>query len=399
MTGNPREYRDAGDDARKGEILSRFRALYKSEPEGWVRAPGRGELIGTDTDDHLGYVLTMAIHLDTWIAFRASGYPRVRIHSMNLEQDTEFRIGGEPAEPAGSWDRYVSGVSRILQAEGSQPKGVDAVVHGTVPLGGGLSSSASLEVAVALMFQAAGGFTLEPRQTALVCQRAENQCVGVMCGILDQYSSMFGKQGTAMLLDCRSLTHIEVRIPSDIRIVICDTNFPRALAGSEYAKRRQECDEGTRLLSQREPEIRTLRDVSAPVFARLKDTLPEPLRRRCQFIVEENHRVMDFTSAIVRDDRATMRRLCDSSFSGMRDQYEKTVPAMESMFEAMTSAPGVIAARQSGGGFGGCLVSYVLSDKVDAFSAHVREAYKAKTGIASTIHVTAPSQGAGMFEP
>jgi galactokinase len=380
-------------------MLSRFRALYGGDPQGWVRAPGRGELIGTDTDDHLGYVLTMAIHLDTWIAFRASGSQRARIHSMNLGQDIEFRVGEEPAESAGSWDRYISGVSKILRAEGVQPKGVDAVVYGTVPLGGGLSSSASLEVAVALMLQQAGGFPLEPRQTALVCQKAENQCVGVMCGILDQYSSVFGKQGTAMLLDCRSLTHIEVRIPSDIRIVICDTNFPRALAGSEYAKRRQECDEGTRLLSQREPEIRTLRDVSAPVLERLEDALPEPLRKRCRFIVEENHRVLDFTSAIVRDDRPTMRRLCDASFAGMRDQYEKTVPAMEGMFEAMTGAPGVIAARQSGGGFGGCLVSYVFADGVEEFSTHVREAYQKKTGIAATIHVTAPAQGAGTFEP
>jgi galactokinase len=382
-------------------MAEQFRALYKGEPDGWVRAPGRAELLGTDTDDHLGYVLTMSIHLDTWIAFRPSGTSRVRIHSMNLDKaaDAEYRIGEEPVDPSGSWDRYVSGVSRAMRGEGYQPRGVDAVIHSTVPIGGGLSSSASLEVAAALMFQAAGGFSLEPKKTAQVCQKAENESVGVMCGILDQYASVFGRQGTALLLDCRSLTHIEVTIPSDIRIVICDTNFPRTLSGSDYAKRRQECDEGTRLLRAQAPEIRTLRDVTAPLFARLGGTLPEVLRKRCQFVSEENQRVMGFTAAVVKDDRAAMNLFCRQSFEGERDLYEKTVPAMERMFEAMSSAPGTVAARQSGGGFGGCMIAYVRADEVDAFSGHVRKVYAEKTGITPTLHVTAPSAGAGALDP
>jgi galactokinase len=295
---------------RRAAMAERFRSLYHGEPDRWVRAPGRAELLGTDTDDHLGYVLTMSIHLDTWIAFRASGSPVVRIHSMNLDKSAQYRIGEEPSVPAAEWERYVSGVSRALRGEGYQPRGVDAVIHSTVPIGGGLSSSASLEVAAALMFQAAGGFSLEPKKTALACQKAENESVGVMCGILDQYASVFGTPGTALLLDCRSLTHIEVTIPSDIRIVICDTNFPRTLAGSEYAKRRQECDEGTALLRRGAPEIRTLRDVTAPLFERLGSSLPEVLRRRCRFVSEENQRVMAFTAAVVKDDRAAMNLLC-----------------------------------------------------------------------------------------
>ena len=389
----------SGDGTRRDSMLATFRSLYGGEPSAWVRAPGRAELLGTDTDDHLGYVMTMAIHLDAWIAFRPSGSARCRVHSMNLDKSAEFSIGAEPAEPAATWDRYVSGVSRVLGLRGFRPAGVDAVVHSTVPIGGGLSSSASLEVAAALMFQAAGGFTLSPREMAEVCQQAENQCVGVMCGILDQYSSVFGKQGTAILLDCRSLTHVEVRIPSDIRVVICDTNFPRTLAGSEYAKRRQECDEGTRLLREKDPEIRTLRDVNTPLFERLKGHLPETLRKRCQFVFEENQRVVAFMAAVVSNDRAAMRELCAGSFFGERDLYEKTVPAMERMFEAMMEGPGIVAARQSGGGFGGCMIAYVLADRVDAFAAHVHAGYKARTGIEPSIHVTAPSAGAGPLEP
>lgn len=385
----------SGNEARKNSMLARFRQLFGGEPQAWVRAPGRAELLGTDTDDHQGYVMTMSIHLDTWIAFRPSGSSATRVHSMNLDETAEFRVGEEPAEPAARWDRYVSGVSRILHLKGYRPRGVDAVIHSTVPIGGGLSSSASLEVAVALMLQASGDFELDAKEMARICQEAENQCVGVNCGILDQYSSVFGREGTAMLLDCRSLTHIEIHIPADIRIVICDTNFPRTLAGSEYAKRRQECEEGTRLMREREPSIQTLRDVNSPLFDRLKGGLPDVLRRRCQFVVEENQRVMDFTAAVVRGDRDGMRRFCAGSFEGLRDLYEKSVPAMERMFEAMSAGPGVIAARQSGGGFGGCMIAYVLADKVQAFADSVGRAYTSATGIEPAIYVTAPSAGAG----
>ncbi len=386
-------------DTRKESVESKFQALYGGAPTRWARAPGRAELLGTDTDDHLGYVMTMGIHLDTWVAFRPSGNDRVRIHSMNLGKDLKYVLGSEPSQPSGAWEAYVSGVSRALRLRGHACAGVDAVLHSTVPIGGGLSSSASLEVAVAMMFIEAGSLQVPPREIAEICQQAENQSAGVMCGILDQYSSVFAKEGTALLLDCLSLSHVEVRIPSDIRIVICDTNFPRTLAGSEYAKRRQECDEGTRILKEADIGIRTLRDVNTPLFDRLKSRLPEVLRRRCQFVVEENQRVVDFMAAVVKNDRRAMRELCSASFAGERDLYEKTVPAMERMQEAMMGGPGVVAARQSGGGFGGCMLAYVEEDMVGAFADHVRERYFAATAIAPAVHVTAPSAGASIFQP
>jgi galactokinase len=373
--------------SRKDAITAKFHSLYGSEPTGWVRAPGRAELLGTDTDDHLGYVLTMGIHLDTWIAFKPSGTDIVRVHSMNLEKDLQYVMGAEPDEPAGSWDRYISGVSRALRLAGYQCSGVDAVLHSTVPIGGGLSSSASLEVATALMFQEVAGFSISKLEIAKICQQAENQSAGVMCGILDQYSSVFAKAGTALLLDCLSLSHVEVRIPSDI------------LAGSEYAKRRLECDEGTRLLREQDGSIRTLRDVTGPMFDRLKSQLPELLQKRCRFIFEENQRVVDFMAAIVKDDRQAMKALCSASFGGERDLYEKTVPAMERMHEAMMSGPGIVAARQSGGGFGGCMLAYVLADQVETFAAHIHTTYFAATQIKPAVYVTAPSSGAGTFEP
>jgi galactokinase len=391
--------RNAISPLREDAITAQFRSLYGTGPTCWVRAPGRAELLGTDTDDHLGYVLTMGIHLDTWIAFKPSGTDTVRVHSMNLKKDIQYAIGSEPDEPAGTWDRYISGVSRALRLRGYPCSGVDAVLHSTLPIGGGLSSSASLEVATALMFQVITPFSISKLEIAEACQQAENQSAGVRCGILDQYSSVFAKEGTAMLLDCLSLSHVEVGIPKDIKIVICDTNFPRTLAGSEYAKRRLECDEGTRLLREQDSRIRTLRDVNDPMFDRLKSKLPETLQKRCQFVFQENQRVVDFMAAIVKDDREAMKALCSASFIGERDLYEKTVPAMERMHEAMMSGPGIVAARQSGGGFGGCMLAYVLEDQVEAFAAHIHKKYCAETQIQPAVYVTAPSSGACIFEP
>jgi len=382
-------------ERRKRDLVDTFRSLYSSEPSSGVRAPGRAELLGTDTDDHLGYVLTMGIPLDTWIVFSPNGSDRVRVHSMNLDRGFEYRLGGEPTEPAPSWDRYITGVSRVLLQRGISLAGVDAVLHSTVPLGGGLSSSASLEVAVAHMFLQTAGIVLPALEVALACQKAENQSAGVGCGILDQYSSVFAREGTALLLDCRSLTHVEVKIASDIQVIVCDTNFPRTLAGSEYGLRKEECDMGTALLRELDSEIRTLRDVNTPLFDRYQAKLPLKLRNRCRFILEENQRVVDFMAALVKDDRLAMRNLCELSFVGERDLYEKTVPAMEKMFTAMMYAEGVIAARQSGGGFGGCMIAYVQKQHVSLFIEQVRTRYQSESGLVPSFYVTSPTEGAG----
>ena len=374
-----------------------FKKRYNSMPEYWVRAPGRAELLGTDTDDNQGYVLTMSIHLDTWIAFSRNASSHINLYSMNLSENADYEIGKEASVPSEGWVPYVSGVSKILLERGLEPRGVNAVIHSTLPVGGGLSSSASLETAAALMFQTAGAFNIEEKQTALICQQAENESVGVSCGILDQYSSVFGKRGCALLLDCRSLTHIEIGIPPDIKVVICDTHVPRNLSNSEYGKRQQETIEGTRLIRKLNPDLVALRDVNSPLFAELKDSLPDTVRKRSQFIVEENQRVLEFTAAMMRNDRELMKRCCDESFFGLRDLYEKSIPEMERMFESMSDAPGSIAARQSGGGFGGCMIAYVESDYVQAFSESVSEAYKEATGIAPATYITEPTEGAGVL--
>lgn len=174
--------------------------------------------------------------------------------------------------------------------------------------------------------------------------------------------------------------------------------MPRALATSEYGRRRQECEEGARILGSLDSGVRTLRDVNSPFFESHKYSLPEIIRKRTRFIIEENQRVMDFAAAVVRNDRESMSRLCEGSFSGMRDLYEKTVPEMKRMYEAMTSASGAVAARQSGGGFGGCMIAYVDANQVECFSAHVREVYEEKTSITPTMYIAEPADEAGVLK-
>ena len=340
-----------GQEERRDAVLDKFRSLYGGEPAAWVRAPGRAELLGTDTDDHLGYVMTMAIHLDTWIALRPSGSSRARIWSMNVNEGMEYEIGAEPTQPASSWDRYVSGVSRVLRLRGHRPAGVEAVAHATVPIGGGLSSSASLEVAAVLMFQATGSFSLAPREMAEVCQQAENQDAGVLCGIPRRVRLRVREGGhrpapgvpqpdprgsrDTLGYPHRGLRHQRPPHPRGIRVREAPPGVRRGNAPAA----------GKGFLDQD-----AARCQHPAVRAAERAALPETLRRRCQFVFEENQRVVAFMAAIVRNDRAAMRELCEQSFFGERDLYEKTVPAMERMYEAMISGPGVVAARQSGGG-------------------------------------------------
>ena len=400
---------DNGHADRIAQIRKTFTQLYGKEPDHWVRAPGRVELLGTDTDDAEGYVLTMAIDRDTTIAFSKAADRNgryARVHSTNLESTVEFDLpphgtkGAPLSQEKPSWASYVYGVAAVLSEAGVNAPAFDAVISSTVPVGAGLSSSASLELAAVSMLLELTGESLPLMRQALLSQQAEHEYAKVNCGILDQYSAAFGKAGSAMLLDCRALSHVLVAIPEDISIVIANTNVSRSLADSEYGTWKDQCLRAASLLSEHRDKIRTLRDVTPKEFAELGDYLEdEKMRQRAQFIVEENVRAVEITAALVDDDREAIRRLTAASFEGMRDLYGKTVPEMERMFEAMKDAPGFIGGRQSGGGFGGCLIAYVESERVDSFVRAVEGEYKSTTGIAPDVFVAESADGNGVLSP
>ena len=378
---------------RAESVAACFREKFAADPQLWARAPGRVDLMGSHTDYNLGFVLTLPIGPDTWIAARRRDDGVVCVHSMNLDASDEFRLDAIESVSASRWCNYVRGVAAILQNEGLALTGCDAIIHSTVPVAAGLSSSAALECALATVFSGFGGWSLAPERKALLCQKAENEFVGVKCGILDQFSSCLGRAGCALLLDCRDLSTRAVRIAPDIRAVVCNTMSPRRLSGGEYAQRRAECEQGAAALG-----VSALRDVTPEMLAARRHELQEPVARRCAFIVAESARAESLAAALQAGDRTAVAHLCAESFAGARDLYEICSPAMAAMMEAMLAAPGVIGARQAGAGFGGCMVALVDAASTDAFGAAVGDTYHRATQVRPEVYPVEAAPGAELFD-
>lgn len=386
------------EDDRRAMLTAEFEAAFAAQPVLWVRAPGRVDLMGSHTDYNMGYVMTMTIDRDTWIAASPRADGRVRIRSLNVPGESQFSLQNIDHDPQVSWSNYVRGMALVLREAGHELTGFDGLIHSTIPFGSGLSSSAAIEMATAVAFQEAGGFDLDPVEMAQLGQKAENEFVGVNTGILDQYSSAMGREGSALQLDCRDLTSRHVSIADGLRIVICDTMSERNLVGSEYDERRAQCEEGVRILQQYDPAIEALRDATLEQLeAHVTEMAPE-VARRCRFILEENQRVLDLASALSSGDRQVINELFAASYRGARDLFEIGAPAMESMMYAMLGGPGVVAARQAGAGFGGCMVAIVEDGRVPQFRRHVQKVYLDETGIEPRTFAVRAAPGAGVLK-
>ena len=384
-------------DERKTLMAKAFEARYGHLPSLWTRAPGRVDLMGSHTDYNHGFILTMTIDRDTWIAARPREDRTVRVASLDMGGESAFSLDDIEYDPDQRWANYVRGMARVMQEAGYTLTGVDALIHTTVPVSAGLSSSAALEMATGRMFEAAAGLAIDPVQLAVLGQRAENSFVGVNCGILDQYTSAVGQAGAALLLDARTITSATIPLAAGIQVVICDTRTKRELAGSAYGRRRAQCEEGACALAAFYPGLTHLRDVSPAQFEAHATDLDPEVADRCRFIVEENARVAAFAAVLAVGDRTAMRDLCAASFAGARDRYEITSCEMQVMLSAMLAAPGCIAARQAGAGFGGCMAAFVEAGSVTAFAAQVAGAYQAATGIEPHIYPVVPTAGAGLL--
>jgi galactokinase len=386
---------DVDAPARKERITGQFVKRYGRPPVVWSQAPGRVDLMGSHTDYNSGYVLTQAIDRDTWIAARPRDDDRVVIESLNLDGRGAFDLERIEYDEAVPWTNYVRGVAAVLRQEGYRLRGFDGLIHSTIPFGSGLSSSAALEVATAVLFNTLADLNLDPVQMALLCQRAENEFVGMNCGILDQYSSIMGQAGSVLLLDCRDLTSQTKPVAAGIQVVICDTRAKRELTGSEYAQRRAQCEEGTRILAGFYPGVHALRDVSLQQLNAHRTDLSDVVYRRCRFVIEENQRVLDMASAMSSGDRQAIGTLAARSYVGARDLYEIGCQEMAWMMDAMASGPGAIGARQAGAGFGGCMVAFVEKSEVGTFARHVEARYRDTSGIEPQVYPVQAAAGAG----
>ncbi|MEM7457761.1 MAG: galactokinase, partial [Planctomycetota bacterium] len=313
------------------------------------------------------------------------------------DQQIQFDASDENCVLKEGWAAYVQGTIREFPKCSAARVGFDAVIHGTIPLGSGLSSSASLETAVATLLEQMTGNELAALEKARLCQRAENEHVGVSCGILDQYSSIFGGDGAALLLDCRSLTHQPVSLPDDLSVVVVDTVVSRELAGSNYDLLREQCESAAEWFAGVDSSVETLRDVPLEMLERHGGGLPEEVRARARFIIEENLRVDAVAKAINGNDRTSIGELCAASFAGARDLFGICVPEMETMFSAMVLSKGCVGCRQTGGGFGGGMIAFVDTPQVAAFCEEVVSRYRQATGIEAKSIPVNPGQPSGLL--
>jgi galactokinase len=387
-------------------VRREFTASYQGTPA-FFRAPGRVNLIGEHTDYNAGYVLPAAIPFYTTVAAAARSDRHLRVRSTNYAETLTVALPSAGAAEhrqtrAAHWVDYVVGVAQVLIAHGVPLGGADLLIHGEVPLGSGLSSSASLEVAVALALSTlAGGPPLEKLTLAKLCQRAENEYVGMRCGIMDQFASVFGRAGHAVLIDCRSLEHrlVPLRRPGDrqepaARIVICNTMVRHRLAGGEYNRRREECEQGVRALAQFEPGIETLRDVEEDALRRHETKLDPTIFRRCRHVVSENRRVLAAVAALGAADLNRFGRLMSESHHSLRDDFAVSCDELDLMVRLAERIEGVYGARMTGGGFGGCTVNLVRADAVSGFIAMIRERYSLATAHRPEIYVCEAAEGA-----
>ncbi|MFZ0967873.1 MAG: galactokinase, partial [Candidatus Acidiferrales bacterium] len=298
-----------------------FRSRFKTDAQ-IFRAPGRTNLIGEHTDYNDGFVMPAAIGAYCWIAANARDDRSLVLRSENFRETVEVDLESTSLRPTKSWSDYPIGVAVMLERAGLKIRGANLLIQGEVPIGAGLSSSAAIEVATACALLRLAGLDADHTRVARICQQAENDFVGMRCGIMDQFASLFGKEGHAILLDCRSLEFKPMPIPKNVDLVICNTMVRHALASSEYNRRRADCEEAVRILSRALPGVRALRDVSFKQLARHKSMLPEIIYRRALHIVSENARVIEAGDSLKRGDVAMFGRLMAESHASLRDLYE-----------------------------------------------------------------------------
>jgi galactokinase len=361
-------------------IQEKFELLYGAGDTLTVRSPGRVNLIGEHTDYNNGFVLPAAIDKAIYMVVRPRSDQRVKLFSFDLDQ----AFTGSIAELVSSglhWPDYILGVVQQVKAMGHTVGGFDLVFGGDIPLGAGMSSSAALECATAFSLNEVFGLGLDPLTMVKLSQKAENVFVGVQCGIMDQFASMFGRKDHVIRLDCQSLEYSYFPFKTDgIRIVLLDTHVKHSLASSEYNTRRQQCEAGVSLVRQHHPEVKSLRDVDAGMLTAFVKPVDELIYRRCSYVIEENERLLAATQDLERGDIAAFGRRLYGSHEGLSKKYEVSCPELDFLVEQVRDREGVIGARMMGGGFGGCTINLVREEAIDELITWLTPLYREAMG-------------------
>ena len=380
--------------SRAGEFFAR---CFGHPPRWLVAAPGRVNLIGEHTDYNDGFVLPMAIERYIVVAAGANTTGRVTLHSVTTGETATFSVRPKVERGEPGWSNYVRGVIAEFQKRAKKVSGFDAVIESSLPFGGGLASSAALEVAMAALLEAMTGPALDPIEKALLCQRAEHEFAGVPCGIMDQFTSILGRENHALLLDCRSRTTTPVAMTSpEVTVLIINTNTRHKLAESEYPKRREQCETAARVL-----KVSALRDATPATLLAARKQMEPVVFRRARHVVSENERTLQAAHAIQASDWAKAGELMYASHKSLREDYEVSCRELDAVVElarGMGTAGGVLGCRMTGAGFGGCAVSLVKTEAVPQITRTLDLAYEKQIGRQAIIFSSRPAAGARMLK-
>ena len=392
MASSPTSYESTA------ELLSdEFQRCYRTRPA-IFRAPGRVNLIGEHTDYNDGFVMPAAIGFYTWIAASPRPDRTLHVRSGEFNETIDLSLDSLGGPPRKHWSDFVRGVAAVLQSRGVQLAGANLIIQGQVPIGAGLSSSASLEIATGLALLATSQTEVPPLDLVRIAQRAEHQYVGTLCGIMDQFIAVFATSGHALMLDCRSLESQSLLVPDDAKLVICNSMVKHELASGEYNRRRAECETGVKVFQRSMPSVQALRDVGLADLERHKAELTDVVYRRCRHVISENQRVLDAAESLRARDLDRFGQLMYESHRSLQKDYEVSSTELDLLVDIADSCEGVYGSRMTGGGFGGCTITLVRAHSVEAFREKITQTYKEKTGITADLYVCSAAQGAGEWK-
>jgi galactokinase len=375
-------------------IEQAFQKVYGTKPEVVARAPGRVNLIGEHTDYNDGFVLPAAIDRAITYAGRRRTDRRVRAYSNDFHASVEFSLDEIQKDAQHTWSNFLRGVSKFLEEDGHHLTGADIVFGGDVPREAGLSSSAAVEVGATTFWNKLLNLNLDPVYVVKLSRRAENQFVGVPCGIMDQFISALGRRNHALFLDCRDLSYRHVPLDVDVKIVVCNSGVKRALAQSEYEVRLKQCRQAVTQIASTGLAVRSLRDVKMSDLEAARGELDEVAWRRARHVVSENQRVLEAVKALESGNLVQFGELMNESHHSLRDDYEVSCKELDTLVELARKQPGVLGARMTGAGFGGCTVNLVHTEAAEAFALAVAKGYQEAVGLKAEVYICQASDGA-----
>ena len=380
-------------------LKSTFQDIFQREPQIFISAPGRVNLIGEHTDYNEGFVLPAAVNMHIIILSALREDKKINLYSHKFKKLVSFTSDNITYNKEDMWSNYEMGVAKMLVEKGYKLDGADILIGGDVPINAGLSSSAAVEVSTTLTFKELFGLDISDIEIIKLSQRAENEFVGVGCGIMDQFASCLSKKNYAIFIDCRSLEYEYIPFKTeDIKIFLANTNVERALIGSEFNKRRSESAEGAKLLSRYIPDVKSLRDVSLEDFNKYKENLPKNIAKRCEHVINENHRVIESIEGLKNNNVSKLGGLMWKSHDSLRELYEVSSKELDLMVDIAGNTEGLLGSRLLGGGFGGCTISLVKNESIEKFKENIMLEYPKKTGIQPEIYICSAEDGAHRIE-